>query len=348
MAGLFGLCVSLAIALVVPGDTAQPKAPGAVKNLVPVIQLPAITQDGGVVEEGTVLKYRFTVTNTGQADLALQDVKPSCGCTVPRWDKLIKPGEKGTIDAEVHTERFRGPILKHLTVITNDPEHPQIELTLTAKITPLVEIEPGTVALLTVDEKPVTQVFTLTRTGNRPMKIVQVLASAPYLKTEVTPLPGNGRYKLAVTVTTEVPMGRSPTPVIVRTDLPNVGDVPLTLMIDRGIVTTPMVLFWLAPPGELKTPVQSMLTIMRQNKPFHVKRVSVDDPKLQAKLETVREGREYRVALTYSGGYPAGTVRKTLSITTDDPKQPELIVPIHGMIKDQVDQAPVFVVPARR
>src|SRR5947207_7117743 len=198
MAGLFGLCASLAVALFVPGDSAQSGAPGVVKSLAPVIQLPARTQDGGVAEEGTVLKYRFTVTNTGQADLALEDVKPSCGCTVPHWDKVIKPGEKGTIDAEVHTERFRGPILKHLTVTTNDPEHPQIELTLTAKITPLVEVEPGTIALLTVDEKPVTQVFTLTRTGNRPMKITQVLASAPYLKTAVTPLPGTGRYKLTV------------------------------------------------------------------------------------------------------------------------------------------------------
>jgi hypothetical protein len=346
MAGQFGLCASLIVALFLPGDSSPSQAPGTA--LGPVIQMASLTQDGGVVEEGTVVKYRFTAANSGQADLVLEEVRPGCGCTVAHWDRLIKPGEKGSIEAEIHTEHFRGPVMKHLTVVTNDPKHPQLDLSITAKITPLIEIEPGPVALITVDNKPVTQLFTLKRTGNHPMKIVQVLASAPYVKTRVTPLAGNGSYQLAVTATDAAPLGRSLTPVLVRTDQPNVGDLGLTLMIDRGIVTSPMTVFWLAPPGPLKAPVQSTVTIMRRNKPFHVRTVSVDDPKLLTKLETVHPGQEYRVALTYTGGYAAGTVRKTLTLTTDDPKQPELSIPIHGIVQDQQGQeAPITAPPGR-
>ena len=223
-----------------------------------MLELKQTSQDGGTVEEGDTLKFEFKVANPGTADLEIPQVKPSCGCTVPHWDKLIAPGKEGVIDAEVHTERFRGPILKHLTVLSSDPQHPELELSLTAQITPLVQIDPGPVALLAVDDKPVSQVFTLERTGGRPMKIVQVSPAAPYLKTELTPLPGDGRYKLTVTATAEAPFGRSPTPILVKTDLPKGGDLSLTVIVDRGIVTTPQMVYWALPAGELKAPLQGV------------------------------------------------------------------------------------------
>ena len=46
-------------------------------------------------------------------------------------------------------------------VISNDPEHPRLDLSLTAKIRPLVQVSPGTMALVTVEDKPATQEFTL-------------------------------------------------------------------------------------------------------------------------------------------------------------------------------------------
>jgi hypothetical protein len=296
------------------------------------------SQDGGTVEEGTVLKYRFAVANPGDVYLEIKQVKPSCGCTVPHWDKLIAPGKEGSIDAEVHTEHFRGAILKHLTVLSNDTQHPELELSLTAQITPLVQIDPGPVALLAVDDKPVSQVFTLERTGGRPMKIVEVSplvvnGVAPYLKTELTPLPGEGRYKLTVTATTDTPFGRSPTPILVKTDLPKGGDLTLTVIVDRGIVITPPMVYWALPAGELQAPVQGLVSIMRPQGPFHVKSVTADDPNLLTKLETVREGQEYRVTVTYVGGWKGDRTQKTLTVTTDDPKQPELKIPVLGMVQ---------------
>jgi hypothetical protein len=329
------LCAGLSLALFTPGVTASAEvsAPAAASHLGPMLSVRETSQDGGTVEEGTVLKYRFTVANPGDADLEIKQVKPSCGCTVPRWDKLIAPGKEGAIDAEVHTDHFRGAILKHLTVLSNDPQHPQLELSLTAKITPLVEITPGPVALLAVDDKPVSQVFTLERTGGRPMKIVQVSATAPYLKTELAPLPGDGRYKLTVTALTDTPFGRSPTPIMVKTDMPKGGDLTLTVIVDRGIVTTPPMVYWALPAADPKAPVQGLVTIMRQQGPFHIISVSVDDPKLRTKLDTVRDGQEYRVTVTYDGGWQGDRTQRTLTVTTDDPKQPELKISVMAIVQ---------------
>jgi Protein of unknown function (DUF1573) len=301
----------------------------------PVIEVKPASQDGGTVEEGTAVHYRFEITNRGPADLEIAQVKPSCGCTVPHWDKLIKPNGEGVIEAEVHTERFRGPIQKHLTVFSNDPDHPQIELTLTAKVTPLVQVDPGVVSLLSIDDKPVMQEFTLQRTGGQPMQVLQVIATQPYLKTELTALPGPGRYKLAVTATPDAPMGRTPTPVVVRTDLTKCENLTLTLIVDRGVLTIPPMLFLGQLPRELKAPAHGTVTVMRQKGPFHVTGVSVDDPKLTARLETVREGFEYHIFVSYAGGWDPGVVRKSLTITTDDPKQPSLVVPVQATIESQ-------------
>src|ERR1051326_7873792 len=70
----------------------------------PIIEIKQTTQDGGLVEEGSIVKYRFLVTNRGSADLELKRVKPECGCSIARWDKVVKPGAQSTIEAEMQTE----------------------------------------------------------------------------------------------------------------------------------------------------------------------------------------------------------------------------------------------------
>ena len=73
------------------------------------------------------------------------------------------------------------------------------------------------------------------------MKIVQVIPNAPYLKAEAAPLPGEGRYKLTVTTTTDTPLGRQTVPLVVRTDLEKGRMLTFVLTVDRGIVTVPPV-----------------------------------------------------------------------------------------------------------
>jgi hypothetical protein len=94
--------------------------------------------------------------------------------------------------------------------------------------------------------------------------------------------------------------------------------------------------FFRAQPGTLPAPQQAVVTLTRLKGAFHVKSVAADDPKLQAKLETVRDGLEYRVTVSYGGGWEAGVVQKQLTVMTDDPKQPELKIPVHAMLQNAV------------
>jgi hypothetical protein len=303
----------------------------------PAIEVKEATQDGGTVEEGTVVKLRFVVANTGSADLELTQVKPDCGCSVARWEKVISPGKEGTIDAEMHTDNFRGRVKKGFTVFSNDPLNPQVRLAVTAEVTPLVSVTPGRAASLAVEDEPVSMEFTLVRNGGRPMKIVELVPNAPYVKGEWEALPGDGSYKVKVTATGETPAGRNVVPFVVKTDLPKSGMITLIVTVDRGIVTVPPMVFYGLVPKEIKAPNQAAVTFSRQRGGFHIKEATVNDPKLQTKLETVRDGVEYRITLTYAGGWEPGIIARMLTVTTDDPKQPVITVPVQAVV--QLDPA---------
>jgi hypothetical protein len=332
-------------ALLTPARAAEPVAVPAGPH--PVIEVRETTQDGGAVEEGTVVRYRFTVENQGDADLQVTQVRPSCGCTAPHWEKLIKPHGKGMIEAEFNSSHFHGPITKHLTVFSNDPQRPQLELTITARVNPLVQVTPSSTAMLSVADKPVTYEFTLERSGGHPMKIVKIIPNAPYLTAEATPLRGEGRYKLTVTATTDAPFGRTTVPLVVQTDLEKAGMLTLVLTVDRGIVTTPPVLFYGQLPTKMTGPMLAAVTVSRSMGSFHVTSATVDDPKLAVRLDTVRDGGEYRVTVTYSGGWEPGLVHKTLTINTDDAKQPAFQIPIQGFVQDKPGENQAAAVPQK-
>ncbi len=86
-------------------------------------------------------------------------------------------------------------------------------------------------------------------------------------------------------------------------------------------------------PHQIETPRQAAITILRNSAPFHVRSVAVSDPLLSSKLETVRDGAEYRVTVTYAGGWNPGRGRQTLTVTTDDPKQPVIEIPVQAIVK---------------
>lgn len=96
----------------------------------------------GTVAKGEAIEYSFRVRNAGKADLLINDVKPSCGCTIGKFDKTIKPGEEGKITLTIDTKAFSGPISKTAVVLTNDPARSQFSLTLTAYVKPYVEVVP--------------------------------------------------------------------------------------------------------------------------------------------------------------------------------------------------------------
>lgn len=87
---------------------------------LPVIEFGTTDHDFGTVSEGQKVSYTYTVKNTGQAPLIIQNAQPSCGCTVPDWTKSPIPvGGSGFVKAEFDTHGKTGIQNKTITVTAN-------------------------------------------------------------------------------------------------------------------------------------------------------------------------------------------------------------------------------------
>jgi len=94
----------------------------AVQAQTPVMTFEEETIDYGVIEKGADGLRVFKFTNTGDAPLVIEEVKSTCGCTVPKKPTgPIAPGESSTIEVKYDTKRV-GPIRKTVSVYSNASE----------------------------------------------------------------------------------------------------------------------------------------------------------------------------------------------------------------------------------
>ena len=120
-------------------DATPPKADG------PAFEFEQETIDYGKIEKGSNGERVFVFTNIGTAPLIIENVKGSCGCTVPtKPENPILPGEKGEIKVKYDTNRTGG-FSKTVTITSNAVEARKV-----VRIKGLVE-KPSTSSVI---EKP--------------------------------------------------------------------------------------------------------------------------------------------------------------------------------------------------
>ncbi len=91
------------------------------------IQFDVRTFDFGEVraDQGP-FEHSFSFTNNTADSIRIQDVKASCGCTVPSWSsKMIAPGASGFVQARYNADRI-GTFSKNLQVIFEGSAQPVV------------------------------------------------------------------------------------------------------------------------------------------------------------------------------------------------------------------------------
>lgn len=84
-----------------------------------VISFTETVHDYGTIDQGSDGSYEFKFVNDGKSPLILNNVRSSCGCTVPSWTKEpVQPGKEGTIKVKYNTA-IAGAFNKSVTVNSN-------------------------------------------------------------------------------------------------------------------------------------------------------------------------------------------------------------------------------------
>lgn len=139
MKKIIGILTVIAMAL---NSTAQTTLVASVNNPAPkeilkvapvaaadVLMLKEAEFNFGKIPQGKPVTHIFEVTNNGKDSLHIADVKASCGCTTPEWDreKVQAPGEKTNITVG-YNAASEGPFTKQITITFNGTQTKQITI----------------------------------------------------------------------------------------------------------------------------------------------------------------------------------------------------------------------------
>jgi hypothetical protein len=115
----------------------------AAATMGPKAELPETTFDFGEIFEDRELTHTFTIKNIGDALLEIKDIDSDCACTAADSDRRIPPGAQGRIKLTIAPYSVLRQFAKKTKVFFNDPDHPEVVLTMQGYGKPFIEIQPS-------------------------------------------------------------------------------------------------------------------------------------------------------------------------------------------------------------
>ncbi|MGH7781033.1 MAG: DUF1573 domain-containing protein [Candidatus Binataceae bacterium] len=312
----------------IPGINAAPPGPQ------PKAQVENPLFDFGTALEGTMVRHTFKIRNTGKSELMIRGVKTSCGCTAATPAKNhLAPGEDTDIDVGFDTHFQKGHQTRTITAYTNDPDLPQAVMTMQGVVKQQVAATPSQVAFGTVRKgTEVTQDVTIDDlTTRKGFTVGPVTNANPSIKVVQAPRTDHKPGAiLHVTLEKTMPTGTFDDSIKVVTNrVPIQIDVFGTVSGDLS-VDPAQVSFGIAPKGQDVV----RLLALKNNGPREVKVLDVTSSvsTVGVSAATVTPGKEYKITVTLNRGAPEGQLRGQLTIKTDDPDEPSVIVPFYAIV----------------
>lgn len=104
------------------------------------------TKDWGrVTLKQSPLKFNLVLKNSGNQELKITRLKPTCGCTTaPLKSNELKPGESTTVEVSLSIQGNSGKLHKQIAIETNDPDKPYINYMLIAEVVLPLTVSPTT------------------------------------------------------------------------------------------------------------------------------------------------------------------------------------------------------------
>jgi len=260
----------------------------------------------------------------------------------------------GKVTASLDTSHYKGPIRKSVSVTTNDSGQSPIVLTLKVDVVSVIDVTPTDAPRLQgkVGElRPVE--LTVSAVDGKPFDVLRVETDAT-LAVSVRPAPGaslppvtgrtkkrakdtplatgSSRYLATLTPTENAAVGQFISTVTLVTNHPKAERIPLraTLLVTGPLAVSPERLFV---RSNAAARVQHVKVVKPEGgEPLKILGTESNDPDFTASVTSVRDGREYDIAIAYKGKPGRGAVNVRITVKTNEPKQGAIVIPITGFI----------------
>jgi hypothetical protein len=294
LAGLLGLGIAMSRAY---GQSESEGASGPVEHR-PQIVCDEPTHNFGERDENETVEHTFVIRNAGDLTLEIHNVRTSCGCTVANIStKQVEPGGETHVTARLSLKGRRGQQHKAITVESNDPKTPQMQLALQGTSAVKLSVQPAQLFFGQIDESAestaATEIASLTEDR---FQITKVESSSPNFDGQVEVLEDGRKYRLVVSTRGAVPKGGARGSIRVSTDSPTypIIDIPVSATVLDELTVAPDQIILVEREGEGVT--RFVVVRPGRTKEFAVQSVETPDPAIR--VEVVGMGQQgYQIRL---------------------------------------------------
>lgn len=323
-----GKCWSSCCALLILGSTSWARAE---EPPAPKVQIDGSIFDFGSVPEGQKVVHDFQVKNVGNADLKIDNIVPSCGCTASSMqDSVVKPGEEGTLHVEFDTTGFKGEKSKTVRLYTNDPNDPTSTVSLNGSVEVDVDIQPARLFFGDVvkGEEPSRDVTVKSSHS----KIAKIETNSPFLKIEPKS-DGDKERTFTLKLAPDTRAGEIRSRVIITLDElpPRVINVPVFASVKGPVQLKPSMVSFGVIEGD--SVLERNVRLVNNGKtPIAIKEINSSDAAVTSEITAIQPGSTYVIHVRVDPSKVDSSLRAVLDIVTDNPENETLSLNVIGTV----------------
>lgn len=322
-----------------PDPTVAPLPPvDKDQTLVPAIEIETNEMDFGLIDRKETAHRPLKVRNTGRAPLKIHNIKTSCLCTqghIAPEQSTILPGNEAVIDVTVNPLRLIGFVsTKTLTISSNDPLRPMIQVNVSARVDPEYKIEPEMLDLGEVERGEIkSATVRITQLQEEPFEVKDV--NAVGMQGAATPVndisvafaqapentwksPGRREWEITVSTTPNAMPGQLQRNVFIVTDLSRLPT--MNFMVRANIVASitiepayplPLVL----KKNEITGKIDPATAHVRAEQTVSVDNLEYNKDRLVVVAKPGVNAQVYDIEVSLAPGLPPGRVEEEVRFT---------------------------------
>ena len=292
----------------------------------------------GTVRQGAPVEHEFKLHNGGTEPLRIAGVQISPPMQLRKMPAVVAPGTDAALKVALDTSVVKGEYEGKLLVALTGETAPR-EYAMSGKVVPAVEALPLPAVFLSTSkgvEKSAS--IELVSHEDGPIKLTLPPDQHAVYKANLATVEPGRKFRLTVSVPANAPAGR----ISDRIELASTGatapKVPIgvNVIVRERVYTFPDVVdFGSLDAGSLKgDPAlrkQTLMVYSTGSRDFKVD-AKTDVPGITLVVEPGPDGDRAQITLSLADGTKAGSISGKVLIRTNDPKFPELTVPVSGTV----------------
>jgi hypothetical protein len=310
--------------------------------------------DMGTIKQGEQAECKFVVENRGDEPLEIKSVQPSCGCTTMplREDqRIVPPGKSVELVARFNSKGKANVVTNRVTVNTNDPTEPKVDLRFKVTIDVLFTVTPPALNFQKCrrgEEVPVPVVI-MPGPKNATLELVELKSELGGVEviTEPNSNPNAGKtgFQVKIRIREEAPLGTLATTLVGKAKIGEKEEpiqVPVRGQVIGDVDMTPS--FIVKPTLMKRDGRLGEITIKANNDATVVVKAAVPRNRLiDAEVVEKEANKEFRVNLSLAKDAPGGPIATTVDIFTNARDLPVASVPVFVNVESSVTVAPMSV-----